>query len=97
MALIERLGALLLYRFLVGYLVLVAPVALFVSVTLPLQCLPWEVFALSAAFACALSLMLAITSVAYEAAVDVIDQAGLLFDQLGAPERFALPPSSCQP
>jgi hypothetical protein len=85
-----------LYRFLLGYLVLVAPVLLFVFLTLPPQCPLWEAFALSAAFASALSLLFALTSVAYEAAYGAVNRACSLFDQLGPPERFPLP-LSCQP
>jgi hypothetical protein len=94
---IEELGHMLILRFLVGYLALVLPLALLVSVTLPLQCPLWEVFAIAAAFACALSLLFALTSVAYEAAADAVSQSCSLFDQLGAPARFPLHLSPCQP
>jgi hypothetical protein len=91
------MGHEMLYRFLLGYLVLVVPVALFVFLTLPPQCPLWEVFALGGAFASALSLLFAITSVAYEAAADALNRSCSLFDQLGPPERFPLPSSPCQP
>jgi hypothetical protein len=97
MAPIEQLGALLIYRSLLGYLVLVAPVVLFVFLTLPPQCPLWEVFALGGAFASALSLLFAITSVACEAAADAVNRSCSLFDQLGPTERFHLRSSPCQP
>jgi hypothetical protein len=93
MAPIEQLVVLLLYRFLLGYLVLVAPVALFVSLTLPPQCPLWEVFAIAAAFASALSLLFAATSVAVDAAAEL---SSSLFDRFAPPQRFPLP-SPCEP
>jgi hypothetical protein len=90
------MGHEIVYRFLLGYLVLVAPVLLFVFLTLPPQCPLWEVLALSAAFASALSLLFALTSVAYEAAADAVSQSCSLLDKLCPPESSPLP-SSCQP
>jgi hypothetical protein len=52
--------------------VLISPVALYVSLALPIQCPLWEVFALSAAFACFLSVLFALASHAYDMAFPCI-------------------------
>jgi predicted ABC-type sugar transport system permease subunit len=66
---LEELMQEILYRLLVGYVVILAPMILFVSLTLPIDCSLWEVLALSAAFACAASLVYSLASLAGEAAV----------------------------